>query len=125
MNTINPIDFGTTGTSSPSAPSQSPFDQELATLEKFIDKLATAEKNMAKSDAEAGRKKAELLAEYEKKLAYLTGLIHKAQSELAALQGSQDQAASSAVNEQVVESKRQDILFWSAKLRQLVEGCNS
>ena len=125
MNSINPIDFGTTGTSSPSAPSQSPYDQELATLEKFIDKLVTAEKNIAKSDAETARRKAEILAEYEKKLAFLNGQIHKAQSELSALEGSLTQVSRSSLNQSEVDTKRQNVLYWTGKLRELVEGANA
>src|SRR5579872_4886492 len=123
MNTITRIDMLFQDPSSQPPKKASPYDQALAELESFIDKMVTAENNISKTNTKTAIQQAQLLEEYETKVAFLSGQIHRAESALTALEGSVAQASAAAASQNPgLDSKIQEILYWKARLQQVVES---
>jgi len=122
MDPITKIDNLTSAFDSQPSKKTSPYDQALQTLETFIDKLVTAENNAAKTDAQKAIQEAQLLQAYERKVAFLSGQIHRVESELSALEGSLAQASATTGQSPVLDSKRQEVIYWQSRLRQVVEA---
>ena len=122
MNSISRIDTLFQDPSSQPSKKESPYDQELAALEHFIDKMVTAENNAAKTDAKKAAEKARVLEEFERKIAFFSGQIHRAESELTALEGSLAQASTTSGENPALDSKKHEVLYWKARLRQVVES---
>ena len=98
--------------------SHSPSGDPLASFEEAIDQLVAASNKAAKAAAQAAIKNAEAQEEFQRKIAFLSGQVHKAESALAALEGHIERAVRESGANLQLNSKRQEILYWKSRLHQ-------
>jgi hypothetical protein len=103
-------------------PSQkkSSYDQELASLENFIDKLVTAENKATKANSQAAIQKEQMLAQFKRKLDFLSGQVQQAEIALAALEGTGNPSSLSPSDLLLLNARKSEVSYWKSQIRQLI-----
>ncbi|HUO57586.1 MAG TPA: hypothetical protein VMV05_05360 [bacterium] len=118
MDAISRIDNLLSAFQDNTTPSGPPSSGPIAPFEQAIDKLVTAENNAAKAASQTAIKAAEIREDFARRMAFLSAQVHKAESALAALQGSTTNAPQGTVNQLQIDAKQQEILYWKSRLHQ-------
>jgi hypothetical protein len=117
MEALSPIENLITAIQAPGGKKISPADGTLGSFEQTIDKIVTTRIKSAKDDAQAGLQFSQKLSEFEKKIAFYSGQLQQAQTALAALEG-QPTTANSPNQNQLINSKKQEVFYWSTQLHE-------
>ena len=122
MNSINRIESLLQSLDATPQPSKkaSPYDQELATLEHFIDKLVTAENKATKANTQASIQKEQILAQFKRKLDFLSGQVQQAEVALAALEGTGNPSSLSPSDLLLLNARKGEVSYWKSQIRQLI-----
>jgi hypothetical protein len=94
-------------------------EDSLAALEHFIDRMVTAENKLAKAAAQAAIRQRQIREEFERRVAFLSGRLHEAQKALAALEESLSRVEKSPADNELLNSKRAEVVYWRNQLRQV------
>jgi len=116
MDAINRIDNGIFN--QPDQNHSAPQDA-VTTLENFIDHMVTAENNLTKAAEQAAIKNEAIQAEFDKRIAFLSGRLHQAQSALAALEGAQARHESTPTGSELINTKKSEVVYWRTLLHQV------
>lgn len=101
----------------------SPADGPLAPFEQAIDGIVTqrlqAAKTTARASIEKGKIEAEKRAEFQKQQAFITSQIEAAKTAVASLEGNQSLSNTVQNANQLLNFKRQEVVYWEGRLRGL------
>jgi hypothetical protein len=122
MDTINQISDLLNALQTSPSPSTPLADGDLAPFEQAIDRIVTAENQASKAIAQAAIEKSkiqeETSAQYQQKIDFLTSQVHQAEIALSALEGSQHSPAQVQYANQLLDFKRQEVIYWQNRLAQ-------
>ena len=99
-----------------------PASGPLAPFEQAIDRMVEASNIAAKATAKAAIKQAQLREEFEKKISFLSGQVHRAESALAAMESSLDRLQQDPGASQIVTGKSHEVVYWKTRLHQYIEN---
>ncbi len=94
-------------------------EDEIAFLEHFIDKMVKAQNNINKAAAQAAIRQRQIREEFERRVAFLSGRLHEAENALAALEESLSQAELSPSDNELLNTKRGEVVYWRTQLHQV------
>jgi chromosome segregation ATPase len=97
-------------------------DGDLAPFEQAIDQIVTAENKAAKANVQAAIEKSKTtedqLSQHQQKIAFLSSQVTQAQVALSSLEGTQRSPADIQYANQLIDFKRQEVVYWQTRLEQ-------
>ena len=124
MNPINPISTLLSDLQSSTNPANNipSADGDLAPFEVAIDQIVAAENKAAKANVQASIEKSKIdeekLAGHQQKIAFLSSQVHQAEIALSSLEGTQHSPADAQYANQLIDFKRQEVVYWQTRLQQ-------
>lgn len=97
-------------------------DGALAPFEVAIDQIVTAENKAAKANIQAAIEKSKMTEEktsqHQQKIAFLSSQVNQAEIALSSLEGSPHSPADVQHANQLIDFKRQEVVYWQTRLEQ-------